>query len=354
MNFNKIYEYDFEVNYYKFIELIFNDQSFINKTYNVIDDLIKSFKLDRNKRFLIIGDFLFSIVSYGFDDPFEFVLKIERNSYINKIKLRASINTIFGIKPDDYILLHQKLLIGLVLNNTLIKKEVKIKKDNWEKIIYFQLNINNSKEINLEKLIPLGFSEKPFKIINIDSKAYLISSFRNVWKCRRKKRELEGVNLSNKILIKSNQIKIRLSTELLNLNKEVIDEIKKKLLKESESSSLKNYFSKLKLIINDNKYLNMLLFSKKEKKNFKELLSLKKTINESYYKLMKNFQKITSISILKRKDIWDIDVYLPSYGDNRNRIYYGTLISHTFYKIFRYLYEFSDDKELKHLKQSKY
>jgi hypothetical protein len=130
MNFNKIYEYDFEVNYYKFIELIFNDQSFINKTYNVIDDLIKSFKLDRNKRFLIIGDFLFSIVSYGFDDPFEFVLKIERNSYINKIKLRASINTIFGIKPDDYILLHQKLLIGLVLNNTLIKKEVKIKKDN--------------------------------------------------------------------------------------------------------------------------------------------------------------------------------------------------------------------------------
>jgi len=112
-----------------------------------------------------------------------------------------------------------------------------------------------------------------------------------------------GVNLSNKILIKSNQKKIRLSTELLNLNKEVIDEIKKKLLKESESSSLKNYFSKLKLIINDNKYLNMLLFSKKEKKNFKELLSLKKTINESYYKVMKNFQKITSISILKRKDI---------------------------------------------------
>jgi hypothetical protein len=112
-----------------------------------------------------------------------------------------------------------------------------------------------------------------------------------------------GVNLSNKILIKSNQIKIRLSTELLNLNKEVINKIKKKLLKESESSSLKNYFSKLKLIINDNKYLNMLLFSKKEKKNFKELLSLKKTINESYYKVMKNFQKITSISILKRKDI---------------------------------------------------
>jgi hypothetical protein len=112
-----------------------------------------------------------------------------------------------------------------------------------------------------------------------------------------------GVNLSNKILIKSNQIKIRLSTELLNLNKEVINEIKKKLLKESESSSLKNYFSKLKLIINDNKYLNMLLFSKKEKKNFKELLSLNKTVNESYYKVMKNFQKITSISILKRKDI---------------------------------------------------
>jgi hypothetical protein len=130
MNFNKIYEYDFEVNYYKFIELIFNDQNFINKTYSVIDDLIKSFKLDRNKRFLIMGDFLFSIASYDFDDPFEFVLKIERNSYINKIKLRALINTIFGIKPDDYILLHQKLLIGLVLNNTLIKKEVKIKKDN--------------------------------------------------------------------------------------------------------------------------------------------------------------------------------------------------------------------------------
>jgi hypothetical protein len=55
MNFNKIYEYDFEVNYYKFIELIFNNQNFRNKTYNFIDDLIESLKLGWGKKFLIMG-----------------------------------------------------------------------------------------------------------------------------------------------------------------------------------------------------------------------------------------------------------------------------------------------------------
>jgi hypothetical protein len=38
-------------------------------------------------------------------------------------------------------------------------------------------------------------------------------------------------------------------------------------------------------------------------------------------------------------------VYLPSYMDNRGRLYYGTLISPTFYKLFRNLYVLSNEKK---------
>jgi len=68
---------------------------------------------------------------------------------------------------------------------------------------------------------------------------------------------------------------------------------------------------------------------------------------------MKNFQKIVSLSLLD-KGILDKEIYLPCFIDNRGRQYYGTLISPTFYKTFRYLYEFVDKKDIFNLKNSKF
>jgi hypothetical protein len=72
------------------------DQNFIDSIYIIIDDLIDK-KLSNEHRFLVIGDFFFSFMSHDFKDPSEFYMKINRNSYITKIKVRADINTLLGV-----------------------------------------------------------------------------------------------------------------------------------------------------------------------------------------------------------------------------------------------------------------
>jgi hypothetical protein len=47
-------------------------------------------------RFLVIGDFMFSLISFDLTDPAELIFKISRDSYLSKIELRASVNIEFG------------------------------------------------------------------------------------------------------------------------------------------------------------------------------------------------------------------------------------------------------------------
>jgi hypothetical protein len=54
-----------------------------------------------------------------------------------------------------------------------------------------------------------------------------------------------------------------------------------------------------------------------------------------------------------KKNIFDKNFYLPCYADNRGRQYYGTLLSPTFYKIIRHLYEL-EKKTIKNLETSIY
>jgi hypothetical protein len=60
-----------------------------------------------------------------------------------------------------------------------------------------------------------------------------------------------------------------------------------------------------------------------------------------------------SLNILNR-DIFDKEYYLPCFTDNRGRQYYGTLLSPTFYKIFRNMYSFVDEKEFINLEDSRF
>ena len=46
-------------------------------------------------RYLIIGDFLFSLSSADLTEPSELLLKTTRNAYIERMRLRATINILF-------------------------------------------------------------------------------------------------------------------------------------------------------------------------------------------------------------------------------------------------------------------
>jgi hypothetical protein len=62
----------------------------------VIDDITKREKNKDVLRFLMIGDFLFSLTSFDIKDPSELIFKTTRDQYIKRIRLRADINIMFG------------------------------------------------------------------------------------------------------------------------------------------------------------------------------------------------------------------------------------------------------------------
>jgi hypothetical protein len=80
---------------------------------------------------------------------------------------------------------------------------------------------------------------------------------------------------------------------------------------------------------------------------------LKIDLKHEYKELMLNFQKIISFFLLNTK-ILNKEFYLPCFIDNRGRQYYGTLLSPTFYKLYRYLYAFHEKKKFIGLAESVY
>lgn len=330
----QIFDERFNYEDYAFIKKIFDNSEFINKVYYIIDDIINSLKEDYRVRFLVIGDFLFSMTSYELSDPSHIILKTNRNSYIESIKIRSKIN---GLDSEKYILIHKKLIIGLRITGILKRTEIrKFDESSWKTTVYMQII---GIKIILEDNIRIGFSKEPFIVKYIDNKIYSISSFRNIWKAKRKKREMEEFKICIKSIIKANQIKMFLSSNLVSINRAYLDNEKNRLLYESKCNSYEDYFNKVIDILKNNKYeLNTkIIFN-----NYKE-----------YEDIIKNFQKILSLYILNKK-ILDKEIYLPCFKDNRERQYYGTLISPTFYKIFRYLYEFSNKKNINNLKESRF
>jgi hypothetical protein len=139
-------------------------------------------------------------------------------------------------------------------------------------------------------------------------------------------------------VIKANSIKLKLNKNLYEINRKVLDKEVKSMLDYSECLSIEDYFNNLKKISKDDAYVNNLekVYGKEEPK-----------------KMMKIFQKMMSLNMLNMK-IFDKEYYLPCFIDNRGRQYYGTLLSPTFYKIFRNMYSFVDKKEFEDLEKSKF
>jgi hypothetical protein len=138
-------------------------------------------------------------------------------------------------------------------------------------------------------------------------------------------------------VIKANSIKFKLDESLYEINKKVLDKEMKDMLDYSGCLSVVDYFNKLKKISKNDSYVN----------------NLEKIYGEEPKKMIKIFQKMMSFNMLNKK-IFNKEYYLPCFIDNRGRQYYGTLLSPTFYKIFRNMYSFVDKKEFDDLEKSKF
>jgi len=328
----------FDEREYFVIKELFKNVKMIEKVYEVIDNIIKKEKVYYMSRALIMGDFLFSICSLNSKDSACLVSKVSRDDYFNNIDIRTDINMLFDYNREEYIRIHQKLLVGLREEKIIEKNVIRKKEKDWMSIVYFKLMFEID---NLEEIYPVGLSNFPF-IIDLNKK-YSIGSFRNIWKLKRKKKEMEDYNISLGSVIKANSIKFRLSKNLYEINRKILDKEMDDILKYSKCISVRDYFDKLKKISENKNYV---------RKSSELSVRLKLDVEESE-KIIKIFQKVISLNMLNR-NIFDKDYYLPCFMDNRGRQYYGTLLSPTFYKIFRNMYSFVDEKDFNNLENSKF
>ena len=113
---------------YSMVKSLWSDQNMIDEIYSIIDHILKGFGVANNIRFIVISDFLFSMISFNLYDPLVLLINISRGVYIGKIRSRAAINTIFGVDYETYIHIHKKLLIGLRVRGILEKSSIRCKK----------------------------------------------------------------------------------------------------------------------------------------------------------------------------------------------------------------------------------
>jgi hypothetical protein len=289
--------------------------------------------------------------SFDAKDPANIIFKTTRNDYLNNIRLRCCINMKFECDPFKYLTLHKKLLIGLRLSNILRKAEIRIKNaDNWNTTIYFSIEVGD----NFIFHNSYGTSLHPFVLCDIDSTKYSVGSFRNIWKVKRKKKEMDHALVSYKSVITSNQTKFHISENLININKINIENWKNNLLENVKCSNITEYFIKLNKLTSDSSYsLKLILgWEKIIDISYNDIFMLNFQITKEHLLLLKEFQKFVSLSILENNVFTNKTFHLPTFVDNRGRQYYSTIISPTFNKLFRYLYSFNEKKTFIDLESS--
>jgi hypothetical protein len=234
----------------------------------------------------------------------------------------------------------------------------------WETTIYFTFQVE--KDFLLQENF-LGISKFPYIIKEINHQKYSVSSFRSIWKIKRKKREIENVQISYDGVQRANQISFKLSSQLFKINADAILSEKTRLLEDVGCATFEEYFKKIKKIFKDEAYsyklfketkniaffFNGVNIDTKNKKCITTNFDLYLYIKKERINLLTNFQKLISMELLN-KDIFDRPIYLPCFADVRGRQYYASLISPTFYTLFRHLYEFTFNKNFAALENSEF
>lgn len=344
LQMNQIFEDRFDECEYTVAKALFKNESMVSAILGNIGDLMKKEDIKCIPMNVILGDFIFSMSSFSIEDPSNLILKTSRNDYFRRIGERAEINKGFGCEYHNYIDLHKKLLLGLRADGIVEKNVIRRKdKEQWESVVYFKLLLEGRIEI------PLGYSKFPF-VISMNQK-YSIGSFRNIWTLKRKKKEMEDFPICIKSVIRSNNLMFNLDKNIYNLCSEVIEKEKMRILNKIKCDSMEEYEKKLYQIIKDVSYSKTIGRGELSEDDRFSLYKLKIEMKKELQDILKSFQDLIPFITISRNIVGD-KYYLPCFIDNRGRQYFGTLLSPTFYKIFRYLYKFVEEKEFVKLEKS--
>lgn len=332
----QIYEDRFNREDYNLIEAIWKDGEFINWLYWEVEDLMFRRKVSISSH-LIVGDFLFAFSDAELGNWGGVFRNLNRNDYEYKIQERGYINSIFGINQGEYIEFH-KYLLNKLSNRKLINKIVIRTNDGkgFKASVYFQLKME-MKVQNWEIQ-----SKKPFSLQKFYEKYYSISSFRRLISSKRNKITMKNREVDMLGVKLANMNEYRLDRKIYDNAFDFINEWGMKLLNESKSSSIEEYFKKFKKMNEDKKLVRFLINESGWNKDSFDFL---KNINMEFYLIIKNFSRVRSLNIL-RQNIWDKAFYLPHFLDLRQRIYANTMLSPTFDLILRYFFRFNINKTL--------
>ena len=344
LQMNQIFEDRFDECEYTVVKALFKNESVVSSILKNIDDLMRKEGIKCISMYVILGDFIFSMSSFSIEDPSNLILKTSRNDYFKRIWERAEINKGFGCDYSSYINLHRKLLLGLRADGILEKNVIRRKEnEQWESVVYFKLFLEGKIEV------PLGYSKFPF-VISMSQK-YSIGSFRNIWTLKRKKREMEDFPICIKSIIKSNNLMFNLDKNIYSLSLEIIEREKMRILNKINCINMEEYEKKLYQIIDDISYSKTIGKGTLSDGDRFSLYQLKIEVKKELKDVLKSFQDLIPFITINRS-IMNDKYYLPCFIDNRGRQYFGTLLSPTFYKIFRYLYKFVEKKEFVKLEES--
>ena len=97
----------------------------------------------------------------------------------------------------------------------------------------------------------IDFSNKPFIMVSIYNIKYSVGSFRNIWKIKRRKREMEEIDICYSSIVKANQIELTLSTDLYELNEIHVLKEKRKILDEVRCLNFEEYLSESGKVLKD-------------------------------------------------------------------------------------------------------
>lgn len=251
---------EFDKSEYSLVERVFENDVFIEEALRVIENLCMNKKIDLKYLYLILGDFLFSMSIKEVVNPENLILRVTRNQYIGEIRLRAVINAKI-IDPDLYIELHKKLLIGL-RNSGLISRKIALFYDeNWSSQVILSISI---KSIEVRHMIESCLSKEPFLIRKIGTSTYCVKSFRSMFKLKRKRREMVSREIDYSGVKRMCSLGLNLSSETYLLVKNLIDCERDKVLLKNGVNSLEEYFSKIKRVLNDEKYVIKMLLTKEK------------------------------------------------------------------------------------------
>jgi hypothetical protein len=162
---------------------------------------------------------------------------------------------------------------------------------------------------------------------------------------------MEDFPICIKSIIRSNNLMFNLDRNIYNLNLEIIEGEKMRILNKIKCINMEEYEKKLYQIIHDISYSKTIEKGTLSDGDRFSLCQLKIEVKREFKDVLKSFQDLIPFITISRNIIND-NYYLPCFIDNRGRQYFGTLLSPTFYKIFRYLYKFVEKREFVKLEES--